>query len=221
MTAEGGECGVIHHHSSTQANSGSSNVNAPWAVSIGDTFTGEYLHECGGSIISKKIVLTAAHCVTGENFFRDTFVIIAGVFDLKNVDRKEKFGIDKVVHHPNWQKTGQHHVYYDAALIFANRAFIYNAHIQPICLPSVGYEQLPSKLVGHSVTVVGWGRGLQDRHSEELIPIDVTLRAREECNYEYEKANSPLQARQKENELPDLLQLLGVEQNFVLWPIFY
>ena len=35
---------------------------APWAVSIGEMVDGRYQHRCSGSIISSKIIVTAAHC---------------------------------------------------------------------------------------------------------------------------------------------------------------
>ena len=130
-----------------------------------------------GSIISPKIVVTAAHCITDPDFYADTFVVVAGIFYLKNVSRSVKFSIDKALPHPKWQKKDQFHVYYDAGLIFTRQVFLYTAAIQPLCLPPVGHNKLPSKLVGHSVTVVGWGRGLENKHIEKLVQIDVTLRS--------------------------------------------
>ena len=99
MTAKGGKCGLRPTPSSTVALSGSSAVNAPWMVSIGDNYEGEYEHNCGGSIIGSKIVLTAAHCITGQEFFFEDYVIVVGAYDLKNVDRDEtsKFPIEHML----------------------------------------------------------------------------------------------------------------------------
>ena len=208
MTAKGGKCGLRPTPSSTVALSGSSAVNAPWMVSIGDNYEGEYEHNCGGSIIGSKIVLTAAHCITGQEFFFEDYVIVVGAYDLKNVDRDEtsKFPIDKAVVHPRWQKTGEKHVYFDAGLVFTKRPFVFSPKVAPVCLPPMGHEQMPANLFGDSLTVVGWGRGLQDKHSGELVSIDVTINTKTECNTKYSQANTKRQRGQRQTELPNLLQ---------------
>ena len=206
MTAEGSVCGTRPTTSTTTALTGLSKVNAPWTVSLGDTFTGEYEHMCGGTIIGLNAVLTAAHCVTGEDFYVDTFVIVTGVTNLKHTKRGEMFAIDKAIVHPEWQKDSQLHVYFDAALIFTKEQFRYGPDIQPICLPSLGHEELPPSLVGDSVTVVGWGRGDNDEHSGELVQIDVTLRSDHECDTKYNQSTTRRQRLQIKSELPRLLQ---------------
>ena len=204
MTAEEGLCGTRPPKPSTVALAGSSDVNAPWAVSFGEVgVEGDYGHNCGGSIVGLNVVLTAAHCITDGYFTIKTFVIVAGVSYLRYADRAEQFNIDQAVVHPRWHKEAPRHVYYDAGLIFTKEKFQYSPWIQPVCLPSLGHKQLPE---GHSITVVGWGRGHQDGLSSKLVQIDVTLRSDKECDTKYNQSTTPKQRRQIKNELPRLLE---------------
>ena len=172
------DCGRLDLLSTTNAKTGEGNVEAPWAVSIGEYLEGEYNHQCGGSIIGPSTVLTAAHCITTSYFYFDTYIVVAGVAKLHEASRgREEFHLEKVEVHPEWQKENELYVYYDAGLIIIKGKFKYTPSIQPICLPLVGHEQLPDYLVGHSIAVVGWGRDNEDQGGKQLNPIYVTIRS--------------------------------------------
>ena len=51
----------------------------PWQVELSRNQSGWKIFKCGGSLISSKLVLTAAHCVEKLNFEKD--VIILGRID--------------------------------------------------------------------------------------------------------------------------------------------
>ena len=168
----------------TKARSGNGQVNAPWAVSIGKNIGKKFEHHCTGSIISNGIVLSAAHCFTSHFFDRDTFEVHAGVENLEStsvVTRK----IRKVVLHPEWQSSGEHHLYFDIAVIFLKEFFTFSPRIQAICLPSEDHASLPENMLNFGITTVGWGRDDNDTIGEHLTQIDVVIRSNAECNFKY------------------------------------
>ena len=78
----------------------------PYQVGMALTNTSNTL--CGGSILSKKFVITAAHCFDlnylGRPITNATYQIIAGEHDLRDKnDSATRHNIKTITLHPNWQ----------------------------------------------------------------------------------------------------------------------
>ena len=73
--------------------------SAPWAVSVGYYEDDEYQHECTGSVITKNIVITAAHC-TFEN--EDDLFIHAGALNLRRLGSTKR-KIIQTIEHPDYK----------------------------------------------------------------------------------------------------------------------
>lgn len=102
-------------------------------------------HFCGGSVIAARWVLTAAHCMEGENP-RDLQVAV-GRTDLEDSTRGQTVAVDRIEIHPDYADTGT----FDAALIHTTAAM----SAPTIALAPIGNDDLEQS--GAALTVAGWG----------------------------------------------------------------
>ncbi|KAG8182626.1 hypothetical protein JTE90_009989 [Oedothorax gibbosus] len=118
----------------------------PWAVSVRLLTT----HYCGGAIITKYWILTAAHCV--KRYSARYFRIRVGEKDISKDGFRPDVDIhvDEVSVHPGFGRPRRYSN--DLALLRLKRPLSFDAYAQPICLPDP--EQ---SLEGRNATAVGWG----------------------------------------------------------------
>ena len=134
----------------------------PYSVSLQDRDG----HFCGGSLVARDVVLTAAHCLTGL------------AFDVRvgsdAVDGGVKIGVRREAIHPQNDAGSDQ---YDLALVFLRTA---------VDLPLVRInDQNDAPAAGERVTAMGWGRRNADGGSTDMpdqmheVRLDVIANA--EC----------------------------------------
>lgn len=140
----------------------------PWQVSLQQK---QGPHFCGGSIISSRFVITAAHCLKG---YRPADIkIMAGgtgsLHQLGNLPNIKAFHI-----HPEFSDWAGTINRADIALIELTEEIIYTDTIQPINLPhrDISLEvQTPSDYL-HKLSITGWGFNQNGIIANQLQSID-------------------------------------------------
>ncbi|KAM8805023.1 coagulation factor IX-like [Eudromia elegans] len=119
----------------------------PWQVLIRNS-RGEGF--CGGSLISSRWVVTAAHCL---DLVRPHHVTV-GDFDKYQREMKEqKIGVERSWPHPHYDSDNYNS---DIALLYLSSEVAFNEFALPICLPSPNLAALLTE-EGRVGTVSGWG----------------------------------------------------------------
>ncbi|GFT85848.1 serine protease filzig [Nephila pilipes] len=160
----------------------------PFLVSIrlGGSMFGQ--HHCGGVILKKLWVLTAAHCVT--SYSPKHFTVRVGEYDLTKPETSHKeadYQVEKITLHPDLYRPKRYN--HDIALLKLVRPIDYDNYVWPTCLPDSSDD-----FSGQEGTVMGWGFLKENgmRRSSILQKAHVPVMNRSECQELYNEAKKKI-----------------------------
>ncbi|KAH8363706.1 hypothetical protein KR200_005249, partial [Drosophila serrata] len=158
-------------HSGNRAQPGTT----PWMAAVSNQY--EFL--CGGTLITKNFVLTAAHCIDGQN---QLFVKL-GIYDRsctrQSCSDVEIYNINRAFIHAEFNPNQYSN---DIGLLKLEGEVQYTDHIRPICLimdNSINVKNITL------FTAFGWGETQTGRKSQILRTVSLFRRVSEECHYGY------------------------------------
>nr|DBA18968.1 TPA: hypothetical protein GDO54_014858 [Pyxicephalus adspersus] len=118
----------------------------PWQVSL--RYNGR--HFCGGSLISRSWVVSAAHCIT-SSVTTSSLSVHLGCYQISNPNSHEiSVAVEKIIKNPVYTEVGSMG---DISLIQLKTPINYTAYILPVCLPTANVD-FP---MGLYCWVTGWG----------------------------------------------------------------
>ncbi|KAI0218618.1 CUB and peptidase domain-containing protein 1 [Lamellibrachia satsuma] len=141
----------------------------PWQISL---FLQGFGHICGGSILNKRWIVTAGHCVEGQK--ASQLRVVVGKHNCYKSEGTEMvLEVERFFRHPLFVSTQYNN---DIALIRLKVSLEYRHEVAPVCLPDTYISP------GTVCVTTGWGLTQGTGNNKVLRQVIAPIIATETCN---------------------------------------
>jgi len=146
----------------------------PWQVALVSA-SGKHPF-CGGTLISSRHVLTAAHCTAGSS--ANSIAVLVGEHRIDD-NSFNRISLSAITDHPGYNGNTLDN---DFSILTLSEAVAFNREVSPACLPS----DVSQDFAGQVATVSGWGTTSSGGNQPTVLnEVDVTVTSNADCNSAY------------------------------------
>ncbi|XP_076057513.1 trypsin-1-like [Oratosquilla oratoria] len=149
----------------------------PYQISIQDIFWGSVFHFCGGSVYNENYIVTAGHCVYGNNYDNPSNLqITAGDHDLdKEEGHEQSIEVERIILHEGYNAWNASN---DISLLKLVKPLEINKYVEGI--------PLETDVASGDCQVTGWGALSEGgSYPSVLQKVTVTIVSDKECRDAY------------------------------------